>query len=127
MRLLLDTHVALWFLQDSPRLGARMRDIVIDSANEVVVSSVSVAEVAIKTSTGKLRGTERFVSLCRDAGVAELALTSAHADGLRDLPFLHRDPFDRLLICQARSETLTLATVDPQCTQYDVTTVDGGH
>lgn len=126
MRLLLDTHVALWALAGSPRLGASAQAAIIDGDNDVLVSAVSVAEVSVKASTGKLTGAKHFVDECRTAGLAELALTAAHADALRDLPLLHRDPFDRLLVCQARVEGLTLVTVDPQCRQYAVATLDGG-
>lgn len=82
--------------------------------------------MAIKASTGRLTGAEHFVGECRTAGFAELPLTPAHADASRELPLLHRDPFDRLLVCQARVDGLTLVAVDPQCHQYAAATLDGG-
>ncbi len=126
MRLLLDTHVALWALADAPKLGPSARAAIVDAGNDVLVSAVSVAEVAIKASSGKLTGAEHFVGECRTAGLAELPFTAAHADALRELPLLHRNPFDRLLVCQARVEGLTVVTVDPQCREYAVATLDGG-
>jgi len=124
VRLLLDTHVALWSLQDSPRLGKRARAVIVDGRNRVFVSAISVVEVAIKSASGKLHGADEFVELCAEAAFEELSLTAAHADGLRSLPDFHRDPFDRLLISQSLVNGLTLITADARCRQYSVETLD---
>lgn len=126
MRPLLDTHVALWALVDSPRLGAAARAAIVNGSNDVAVSAVSVAEVSIKAASGKLTGSEHFVRRCREAGFDELPLTAAHADVFRQLPLHHRDPFDRLLVCQAQADGFTFVTVDAQCRRYAVATLDGG-
>jgi len=98
VRLLLDTHVALWALQSSERLGRSARAALVDARDDVYVSAISTVEVAIKSGAGKLRGAEDFVGLCGRTGFDELPLTAAHADGLRALPAHHHDPFDRLLV-----------------------------
>jgi PIN domain nuclease of toxin-antitoxin system len=124
-RLLLDTHVWLWWQADDARLGGRARKL-ISTASEVRLSAASVWEIAIKTSLGKL-------TLPKDAdidgeletdGFLPLPVEIAHADGVRLLPALHRDPFDRLLVSQARAEGLTILTADAALAAYDVTTVD---
>lgn len=124
MRLLLDTHVALWALVASPRLGGICTAAIASGDNEVYVSAVSVAEVAIKSALGKLHDADDFVHLVEQTGFAELALTAAHADRLRTLPMHHRDPFDRMLLVQAQVEDLVFATAYPQCTAYDIRTMD---
>jgi len=124
VRLLLDTHVALWALVASPGLGETCTAAITSGDNDVYVSAVSVAEVAIKSALGKLRDAEDFVDLVEQAGFTELALTAAHADQLRTLPMIHRDPFDRMLLVQAQVEGLTFVTADAQCTDYDVRTME---
>jgi len=106
VRLLLDTHVALWALVASPRLGETCTAAITSGDNDVYVSAVSVAEVAIKSALGKLRDADDFVEL------------------VRTLPMIHRDPFDRMLLVQAQLEGLTFVTADAQCTDYDVRTMD---
>lgn len=124
MKLLLDTHVVLWALVASPRLGRSCTAAITSGDNEVYVSAVSVAEVAIKSAVGKLRDADDFVELVEQADFGELPLTALHADRLRTLPMHHRDPFDRLLLVQAQVEGLTFVTADAQCTAYDVPTMD---
>jgi PIN domain nuclease of toxin-antitoxin system len=120
-RLLLDTHVWLWWQADDSRLGRAARK-AIASAFEVRLSVVSAWEIAIKTSLGKLtlpRGFDVAEELERD-GFAPLAIEMEHAAGVSKLPGLHRDPFDRMLISQALAEGLTLVTADPQLEGYGV-------
>ena len=107
-----------------PRLGESCTAAITSGDNDVSVSAVSVAEVAIKSALGKLRYADDFVDLVEQAGFTELALTAAHADQLRTLPMIHRDPFDRMLLVQAQLEGLTFVTADTQCTDYDVRTMD---
>jgi PIN domain nuclease of toxin-antitoxin system len=122
MRLLLDTHIFLWFVTGSSELAERIRDAIRDPANDVYLSVVSFWETIIKSQLGKLplpdppqdwlprdRGQHRITSLPVDeASVAHLAA----------LPLLHRDPFDRLLICQALEHRLTIVTVDEKIQAY---------
>ena len=120
MRLLLDTHILLWWLMDDPKLSGALRSAIADGGNEVFVSSVSVTEIAIKQSQGKLHAPRELLLLLSEAGFAELPLTSAHGEVLRDLPEHHRDPFDRMLVAQARVEGLEIATAAAAIRNYDV-------
>jgi PIN domain nuclease of toxin-antitoxin system len=123
VRLLLDTHIVLWWLADDPRLAPGIRAAVLDGSNDAFVSAVVVAEIAIKQSLGKLDAPFELVTLLSENGFQELPLTCAHSAELGRLPWLHRDPWDRMLVAQARVESLTLATVDPRIRTYDVVTL----
>lgn len=124
MRLLLDTQVFLWSMYQPARLAAAARTAIASPTNAVVVSAASVWEIAIKVAVAKLemnpRDLERLAGLIDTAGFDELPVLARHAAGVRALPTLHRDPFDRLLIAQARAEGLTVVTVDPAFRAYDV-------
>jgi PIN domain nuclease of toxin-antitoxin system len=118
MRLLLDTHILLWLMQDDPRLDGRARAF-IDSASEVYVSSASIWELAIKARIGKIEeDPEEIVEMMGTAGLLDLPVGTRHAVGSGKLPLLHRDPFDRLLVAQAISETMRLLTADTQLKAY---------
>lgn len=119
MRLLLDTHVVLWWRSDSLRLGRAARA-AIASADVVWVSAASGWEAAIKQALGKLRLAAPFSSLVAGGDLSPLAITLPHADGVASLPPHHADPFDRMLIAQARAERLTIVTHDRQFEPYDV-------
>ena len=124
MRLLLDTHALVWSLLEPERFPARLRATLIDPAHTVYLSAVSVWEVVIKSGLGKLSfPLDRLGVIIDDAGFGELPVILAHALELRHLPLLHRDPFDRLLIAQARHERLTLVTRDPDIRRYPVDTL----
>jgi PIN domain nuclease of toxin-antitoxin system len=119
LRLLLDTNVLLWWLEAGPRLSNTART-AIQESNATYVSAVSVWEIGIKTSTGKLefRGDmDRQIAL---NGFVPLDITVAHAIAAGRLPFHHRDPFDRMLVAQAAAESLTLITSDAVLTAYNV-------
>ncbi len=117
-RYLCDTHVVLWAAADPERLDPVVRNILLDSSNWVGVSSVSIAEMVIKISLGKLSLPTPPVLMTEALGFSELPLTWNHASRLAELPMLHRDPFDRLLIAQAIDEDLTLITADAQISKY---------
>lgn len=119
MTLLLDTHVFLWWRLDSARLKPSARR-VIASSNQVFVSAVSAWEAALKRGLGRLKMEDPFGWMVTDSGFAELPLTFAHVEQFAVLPRLHGDPFDRMLIAQARTEAATVATHDPQFEGYDV-------
>ncbi|TWD82911.1 PIN domain nuclease of toxin-antitoxin system [Kribbella amoyensis] len=110
-RLLLDTHVLLWWLADSTELSDDVKER-IDTELEVYVSAATVWEVSIKAEAGKLTVPRAFPDVVRDSGVAELPIRYQHASRAGRLPLLHRDPFDRMLIAQAQTENLTLVTRD---------------
>ena len=121
MRLLLDTHIFLWWRTDSPRLGRTIRR-TIATADLVWVSAVSGWEVAIKQALGKLRLADSFASMVAASEFDELVLTLRHTEQLVALAPHHRDPFDRMLIAQAQVEQATLVTHDRQFKPYDVPT-----
>ena len=120
MRLLLDTHVVLWWLADDRRLTAAHRVLIADASNVVLVSAMTIAEIAIKTSLGKLEAPDDLLPTLETGGFDELPFESRHADLLRKLPWHHRDPFDRMLIAQAIAEQLTVLTADPHFAAYGV-------
>ncbi len=118
MRLLLDTHALLWWLSDDTKLGAEARSAIADGSNEILVSTVSLAEIAIKRSLGKLHAPASILEVSIDEGFAELPLLSTHAAALARLPWHHRDPFDRLLLAQAEVEDLVVVTADRRFADY---------
>ena len=119
MRLLLDTHVVLWWLTDDPTLADEVKDR-LDLEPEVYISPATVWEVAIKQSIGKLRHPADLPKRIRDSGFSHLPITVDHGIAAGRLPLLHRDPFDRMLIAQAQLEGLTLVTRDEHIQKYDV-------
>ncbi|MDA8193712.1 MAG: type II toxin-antitoxin system VapC family toxin [Thermaerobacter sp.] len=118
MRLLLDTHVFLWYVADSRELSERTREI-IAKADEVFVSAASIWEAAIKVGLGKLEAPlADLVSGISASGFQELPVICRHAILVASLPQVHRDPFDRLLIAQAIDGPLKLLTADPVFREY---------
>lgn len=110
MRLLLDTHILVWLVDDSPRLSVAARQ-ALKSAQDVHVSSISLWEIAIKSALGKLQIDQDLLDAEIELiGAKPLAVTAAHARAVRDLPLIHTDPFDRMLIAQAMSEPLHFVT-----------------
>lgn len=119
MRLLLDSHVLLWWLVKDRRLAKSHRRVIGDLSNEVLVSVASVWELAIKSSIGKLELPDRFAQSVA-AEFAVIGIELSHAAKVAELPLLHRDPFDRLLVAQCLLEGLALATVDPVLGRYGI-------
>ncbi|AZE54839.1 hypothetical protein C4K03_2684 [Pseudomonas synxantha] len=118
MRLLLDTHILLWALNDDPRLSGKTRKL-IENAADVYVSAATFWEMAIKVGVGKLAvGLDEIREYCLESGFVELPITSEHAIAVKDLEHHHKDPFDRLIIATAMSEPMKLLTADPQVAQY---------
>lgn len=113
MRLLIDTHVFLWWCADDRRLSAADRGAIGDAANEVYLSAASVWEMTIKEALGRLRVPEPVSAAALRLGFEPLPVTFEHAEATAQLPPRHRDPFDRMLIAQAQIESLTLVTRDP--------------
>ena len=119
MNLLLDTHVALWAITGDPTLGAELLDR-LRHEPDIFLSPVTLWEITIKQSAGKLAGPPDLAERVRDMGFRELPVTHAHAIAAGRLPSLHRDPFDRMLVAQAITEGLTLASRDASIALYDV-------
>ena len=121
MKLLLDTHLLLWAAGPSPRLSLEARELIGDPDNELTFSVASVWEVAIKFSLRRdiFDADPRLLrrSLL-DNSYRELPITGEHALAVANLPPLHRDPFDRMLVAQSIAEGITLLTSDPRVAQY---------
>lgn len=120
MRLLADTHVLLWWLGSDPRLRPDHRSLIEDDANTVLVSAATVAEVSIKASLGKLVAPEMSEEFLTAQGFSLLPLSVRHAQAIRDLPWHHRDPFDRMLVAQCVVEQLPILTVDERIRAYAI-------
>ncbi len=123
MKLLLDTHAALWFLSGDERLGEKAARHLTDETNRILLSAAVVWEVAIKRSLGKLTVPAEYLSLLLDAGVQALAVSLEHAAAVQRLPLHHRDPFDRMLVAQAAIEGAALVSRDVALVPYDVTLI----
>ncbi len=119
MRLLLDTQVLLWWLADDPSLSAAARG-AIASEPEVFVSAASAWEIAIKRALGKLDAPDDLAATVAASGFKQLPITFDHAATAGTLPRHHEDPFDRMLVAQARCESLTLVTADKRISRYPV-------
>ena len=118
MKLLLDTQIYLWVLDDSPRLSERARAI-IQAADQVLISAATIWEAAIKNALGKLRvDSALLVAEIARSGFTELPILARHAAAVSALPMHHKDPFDRLLIAQALTEPARLLTADSILQSY---------
>lgn len=117
--LLLDTHVFLWWRTASSRLGTEARE-AIAGAEAVFVSAASAWEAAIKVGLGRLELPDRFEGGVEESGFEKLPVTFAHAEEAGALPHHHRDPFDRMLVAQARTEGLTFVTHDRKVESYGI-------
>jgi len=118
MRLLIDTQIFIWTVLDSYKLGPKAREIMLD-ADEVSVSAASIWEISIKIKIGKISGDPgEFLEAVEASGFRELKISGKHAAKVHELPFHHRDPFDRLLIAQALAEPMNFLTADTVLAQY---------
>jgi PIN domain nuclease of toxin-antitoxin system len=121
MRFLLDTHLLLWALNDPDRLSSATRDAIESPDNDVLFSTASIWEVAIKTRLGRPDFTVRAERIATEAlarGFAELLIRWQSASVVADLPMHHRDPFDRIIVAQAVTEPIHLYTVDRKLVPY---------
>ncbi len=123
MRLLLDTNALLWWEEGSERLGARTRSAIL-ACDAVYVSAASAWEAEIKRALGKLAFAGDVDEMIRANGFIELPVEVRHATALRSLESHHRDPFDRMLVAQAKFEECTLVTADMNLAQYGVDVLD---
>lgn len=121
MNLLLDTHLLLWAASEPKRLSARARTLLLDPANHLVFSSASLWEISIKNGLDRADfnvDPRRLWRMLLVSGYRELPVTSEHTVAVNELPSLHKDPFDRILVAQARVEGLILLTVDKAVAKY---------
>jgi len=119
VRLLLDTHVFLWWLADDDRLKGGERAAIRDPGNDVYLSAASIWEIVIKEALGRLRVPELPSVAASRLGLQPLPITFEHAEATATLPPLHGDPFDRLLMAQAKTESLTLVSYDGAIRAYE--------
>ena len=120
MRVLLDTHILLWWLADDPALPDRARDVIANPDTLVAVSAATVWEIAIKRALGRLDAPDDLLEALSANTFDTLAINAVHALAAGGLPAHHSDPFDRMLIAQARTEGLTLVSFDRRFCDYDV-------
>lgn len=121
MNLLLDTHLLLWAASEPERLSAKARALLLDPANQLMFSAASLWEVTIKNSLDRPDfkvDSRRLWRMLLVSGYRELPVTSEHTVAVNDLPQLHKNPFDRILVAQARVESLLLLTVDKAVAKY---------
>jgi PIN domain nuclease of toxin-antitoxin system len=121
MRLLLDTHIALWAISDDPKLSGSARALITAPENEIVVSAASLWEIAIKHSLGRSNmpvSAADALKWFRESGYRLLAISPEHTVSVESLPLLHTDPFDRILIAQSLHEPLRLLTHDAMVARY---------
>lgn len=127
MNLLLDTHVLLWWMDGSKRLGKRAKTAMVRPGASLWISAASVWELAIKLGSGRLKmrkPLEEAISALLESGFQGLPISIPHALAIRALPPTHADPFDRILVAQAQCDDLTIVTADPAITAYDVRAID---
>ena len=123
MDILLDTHAVLWFFKGDEKMPKIATDMINDPNNKKYVSIASVWEVAIKTSNGKLSvdgGIDGFINAIENNGFLLLEIDPHHIKAVATLPFIHRDPFDRMLVAQAIEEDLYIMTVDNNIKKYNI-------
>jgi len=127
MKLLLDTHTALWWVNEHEKLSSGAKTMLRDDSNGLYISIVSAWEIAIKASLGKLLGlnggAKAFLEKLEHMPVYLLPIMPRHVETVETLPFIHRDPFDRLLIASAKADGMTILTADQNIHKYDVPSV----
>lgn len=123
-RLLLDTHALLWWLADDPQLGPKVRAMIEDERNEIYVSAASAWEIGIKKGLGKLKVPDNLDAIVEEEGFEKLPVTFFHGERAGELPSIHRDPFDRMLVAQAQAEGLDIVTRDDMFGHYGIKVVD---
>jgi PIN domain nuclease of toxin-antitoxin system len=126
MDLLLDTHSLIWFLNGEEKLSDKAKSVIEDPSNSKIGSIATVWEIAIKISLDKMRlqkGFKYFLDMVEDNGFDILPITFEHTIELSTLEFIHRDPFDRLLIAQCIADNLTIVTKDENIKRYNIKTI----
>lgn len=123
MRLLLDTHIFLWWVSDWDQIAQSAREAIADPANEVFVSAVSGWEIGVKKAKGRLTAPGNLAAVIEDKQFRHMPLTFEHAERAAGLPLHHHDPFDRIVVAQAQAEGLTLVTRNARLPLYNVSTI----
>ena len=118
MRYLLDTHVILWWYQDSPQLEKRHRQVIADNENEIFVSAAAIWEIEVKRRNGKLDCPPDMMERIKADGFKLLPIMAEHLVPLRTIPPIHNDPFDRIMVCQSIVEKIPLISYDPKVNAY---------
>lgn len=127
MKYLLDTHIIIWWLDQKGKtfLKEEAKRIIESVDNSIFISYVSILEISIKVSIGKLEIDKNYIDFLKDDAIEILPITIAEIQMLTDLELHHRDPFDRLLICQAIQNGMTLISRDKEFKKYDVKIIEG--
>ncbi|RPD86142.1 type II toxin-antitoxin system VapC family toxin [Neisseria weixii] len=123
-KILLDTHVVIWWLLDSPELGQKSRNIVQNPDNQIFVSAATIWELSIKISKGLLELPEEIFEAIEEEDFEQLPIKWFHGKQAGILPVIHKDPFDRVLIAQAQAEGLELMTADGEIPKYGIATIN---
>ncbi len=124
-RLLLDSHIFLWWLEDHQSLGKKVRENICNYRNQIYISAATTWEISIKQALGKLNAPEELDNIVDEERFIKLPISLYHGQIAGRLPPLHRDPFDRMLIAQAQAEGLILVTNDSTIKEYNIQTMDG--
>jgi len=124
MRLLLDTHVLLWWLDDPSRLSTAARSAISEGMNQVFVSAAVAWEITIKKALGKLAAPDDLEEVIEEERFQPMPVTISHALAVASLPRIHEDPFDRILLAQAKAEGLTLVTRDAFQKKYGLPLIE---
>lgn len=126
MKLLLDTHVILWWINEYEKLSPKAKAMLLNEENKLYLSIASTWEIAIKASLGKLigfdGGMKKFLAKLDDLPIYLLPVKFQHIEIVETLPFIHRDPFDRMLVALAKADDMIILTVDENIHKYDVPT-----
>lgn len=125
MNYLLDTHIILWWLTDPKKIASKASKIIGDKENSVFVSSASLWEMAIKKNLGRLTLPRNIVEILQTEGFQIIPISHEEALGISDLPQIHQDPFDRILVMQAKLYNYVLITRDKNIMDYPVITIKG--
>jgi len=126
MRYLLDTHVIIWYVEDSPNLPSNIAELIDDPENEVFISSISLWEITLKVGLGKLDlklPLNMFLENIKNRDFTFLNIENEYLNRLAGLPFVHKDPFDRLIISSALEENLVIITIDENIKKYNVSCI----
>jgi PIN domain nuclease of toxin-antitoxin system len=126
MDILLDTCSTLWYFNGNDEMPQSARETILNSENTIYVSIATIWEVAIKMSIGKLdfnSGIDGFINAIEDEGFLLLDITTKHIKAVNELPFVHRDPFDRMIVAQAIVEELPIMTTDSDIIKYEIETI----
>lgn len=119
MKIIIDTHIFLWAISDTQKLSSKHKQALLTLSNTIYLSSISITEIMIKSSLGKLKIDFDAIQIAKESGFEILGFSAADAMALKDMPFHHKDSFDRMLISQAYNRKFKIMTVDSKFKKYD--------